>query len=456
MLVKTKLFIFNQIVCKYKLKYINLSIINQIFCIVFLFFCIVGCDDSYENIYRYSKIISQSKNYPVYLDMSEIGNIQVKEQSTLIAPFKIRSNDKYYFVGDMLKGVHVYEKAAGAVNYLCFIECKYLKTIELIDNQLFCNNFVDLVVIDVTDPLQIQILHREKNHFNRFTEYVEYWNIPYVESKGIIVGYQSHVISGIVTEKQQNLDFTEYDQLYENLTTKTIPDSWITNKPEEDKPYLGMVKVGDDEIYTYGKYNSWNICTYRSGYFRTREENIWSSSRGNYAPPYYYSGAYPFRMIYKDSIIYILGKSFNNQSGYSSCIVHRDEYPVPYSLYFPDFKPVDITYLSNAKAFFALSGQSIWGMYKHSDPVMGTMERYKDYQILSDAVAIFEERGMLITLGKELSVYSLSNDEIKIVREYKNISGTSYLKEGEVLVIVNPQGLFFYNINDLENIQLIQ
>ena len=92
---------------------------------------LLGCENNYEDIYRYSKVISQSKEYSVFLDMSEIGNIHVAARMPQVEPFKIVSNDKYYFVGDMLKGIHIYEKKAGSVSYLCFIECKYIK----IDNR---------------------------------------------------------------------------------------------------------------------------------------------------------------------------------------------------------------------------------------------------------------------------------------------------------------------------------
>ena len=180
---------------------------------------LLGCENNFEDIHRYSKVISESKEYSVYLDMSEIGNIRVTARLPQVQPFKIVSNDKYYFVGDMLKGIHVYEKKGGNASYLCFIECKYIKDFELVNNLLFCNNFVDLVVIDVTTHLQINILHREKNHFNRFTSYKDYWNVPFVEGKGLIVGKEMHVLTGTVTDKNPNLDFKEYDSLYGNLIT---------------------------------------------------------------------------------------------------------------------------------------------------------------------------------------------------------------------------------------------
>ena len=102
-----------------------------------LIFVLLGCENNDEDIYRYSKIISKSKDYPVHLDMSEIGNIQVTDGLPQITPFKILSNDKYYFVGDMLKGIHVYDKNSGSVSYLCLSNAGILKTSSLSTTDYF-------------------------------------------------------------------------------------------------------------------------------------------------------------------------------------------------------------------------------------------------------------------------------------------------------------------------------
>jgi hypothetical protein len=414
---------------------------------------LLGCENNNEDIYRYSKVISQSKAYSVYLDMSEIGNIQVTARLPEAAPFKIVSNDKYYFVGEMLKGIYVYEKKAGSASYLCFIECRYIKDFELAGNRLFCNNFVDLVVLDVSNPLQINILHRQKNHFNRYTSYKDYWNVPYAEGKGIIVGTETHVLTGTVTDKKPNLDFTEYDSLYGNLMSKVLPGSWFSDHPEYDKPYIGIIKVGTDQIYTYGTYNSWAICSFLSGTFNVREETLWTTPRGKYAPPYYFSDAYPVRMFYVDSLIYILGKGMN--SGYSDCITYTETYPLTFHLYFPTFTPLNITYLPNFREFLVLSGQSVWGGFKYPGQTSVYMEKYIDYKIPTSASSIFKIGNNVITLGNELSVYLPSENELKFVKTYTDISGTCYLKEGNVLAVGNANGLFLYDINDLNNIKLI-
>jgi hypothetical protein len=421
---------------------------------LFLVLILLGCENNNEDIYRYSKVISQSKVYPVYLDMSEIGNINVTARLQPVAPFKIVSNDKYYFVGDMLKGIHVYEKKAGSASYLCFIECRYIKDFELADNRLFCNNFLDLVVLDVSNPLQINILHRQKNHFNRFTSYKNYWNVPYEEGKGIIVATETHVLTGTVTDKKPDLDFTEYDQLYGNLTTKVLPVGWFSSHPENDKPYIGIIKVGTDQIYTYGTYNSWAICTFISGTFNVREEDLWSEPRGKYAPPYYYSDAYPARMFFEDNVIFILGAGSSNL-GYFDCITYNDTYPETYHLYYPNFKPLDITYLPAMQAFFVLAGNSVWGAFKIKNTTFYDLEKQKDYNILTDATSIVSIGNKVITIGNKLSVYLPSENELNLVKDYPDISGTCCSKAGNVLAVANAQGLFLYDINNLENIILI-
>lgn len=411
---------------------------------------LLGCDDKIEDIHRYSRVVSQSKEYPVYLDMSEIGNITVTASMPQESPFKIAFNDNYYFVGDMHKGIHVYEKNSGSVSYLCFIECQYIKDFDLVDNQIFCNNFLDMVVLDVSNPLQANVLHRQENHFNRFTSYKEYWNVPYLEGKGVIVGTQTHVLTGTVTDEKPDLDFTEYDQLYGNLTTKVLPDTWFSSRPEYDKPYIGILKVGTDKIYTYGSYNSWAICTFLSGAFNVIEEDLWSAPMGKYAPPYYYSNVFPVRMFFKDSIIYILS------SGYSGDrILYNDDYPLSYHLYFSDFRPLDITYVPTMQAFFVLSGQSVWGAFKNTDPTYTVIGKYIDYNIPTDATSIFLKGNSVITIGNKLSVYIPSENELTLVKDYPDISGTCYSKAEDILAVANTQGLFLYDINNLENINPI-
>jgi len=213
--------------------------------------------------------------------------------------------------------------------------------------------------------------------------------------------------------------------------------------------------MGTDEIYTYGTYNSWAICTYRSGSFVVREENLWTSPRGKYAPPYYYSNAYPARMFFEDDLIYILGTELNLKSGYCDCILYDEKFPTTYALYFPNFKPLDICYLPKLNAFFVLSGQSVWGVFISGDGATGFKKAYKDYQIATDATEILRVGDKLITLGNELSVYAATENTMSLVKNYPGITGKCCKREGNILTVANTQGLYIYDITDPENIKLI-
>jgi hypothetical protein len=424
--------------------------------LLFLAFILLGCDDKSEVLYRYSQTITLSKDYPVYLDMTEISNIRVRARLSQTNPFKIVYNDKYCFVGDRLKGIHVYERKNGSISYLCFIECRHITDFEIVDNLLFCNNLVDLVVIDISDPPHISILHRQVNHFNQYSSYKQGWNFPYVEGKGLIADYVTHTLTGTITHQHPGLDFSDLDQLYGNLTTTLIPQSWFTEE-NDYRAVPAIIKTSTNEVYTYGTYNSWAICTYQEGTFSVREENLWTIPRGKYAPPNYFNIAYPIRMFFEDEIIYMLGALFYYPGGNSQCIFEsQPEHNIVYELSFPTFKPIDICYMPQLNGFIALSDYSIWGAFISGNVVKGVNTTYVDYEIETGAMEIIRVGDKLLTLGDDLSIYNVSKKELVLVKKYPEISGMCCVQDGDFLTIANAQGLFIYDITDLENIQLIQ
>jgi hypothetical protein len=422
---------------------------------VILVFMLFGCEDVFKDSSHFSVSVTQSKVYPVYLDMSDIGKIQAIANFPLTDPFKILSDHKFIYVGEKLKGIHVYENNVAGLKYQCFIECRYITDFELADSRLFCNNLFDMVVLDVSNPLQTSVLHRQKNYFNQFTNYKKYWAIPYEEEKGIVATTESHDLTGMVSDKQPNLDFSAFDRVYGNLTTKAVPDSWFGNQAGNDRPLPALIKIDADEIYSYGSYNSWSICSFRSGIFKVREEDLWASPRGKYSPPYYYSNAYPVRMFLEDELIFNLGSEVNMKGGYCNCIIYHEKFPVTQNLYFPTFKPVDICYMPQKNTYFALSGTSIWGIFIYDEGPAGYKKTYKDLQVPTSAVEIFKVGDKIITLGTELAVYSVVEENLKLLKNYADISGRCCEKKGNLLTIADAKGLFIYDITDLENIKII-
>ena len=407
----------------------------------------VSCEDKYESIYsqKYSTPYTTTINYPIYYDASDIlVDVQVTPPVTLVSPYKIASNDKYLFIGEMMKGFHVYEKTGEhSVLPLCFIECKLSKAFDVIDEYLFCNNFADLLVIDVSNPQQASVKRRQKNHFNRYDSYVTYWNVPYTEGKGFVVDYHPVTVTAIVTDTQPEPDFSEYDKLYDNIIIKEMPLSLISGDPEASKPYVGIAK-NEKEIYTFGKYNSWAVCTYQTS-FHITEQDLWHTPQPIYPTPYYYSNAYPYKLFNKDGFMNIIG------SGYVDCGKYNT-YPSAYHHYFPDESQIDVTYMDTQDCFFILAKNRIRKTFYDDE----YYEHYIEYAITHGAVTITCVQDNIITLGDKLLVYDFPDETLPVVKEYPDISGICMVKHNDVLTIVNTQGVFFYDISNVNDIKLIQ
>lgn len=413
-----------------------------------------GCDDEYSTYHSFTKEVTQSKSYPVYLDMGKVGAIAVKSTSPLVSPFKIVSNPSHFFVGDSLGGIHVYQKDAHGTTKLCYIECPYLRDFDVIGNRLFCNNLTDMVVLDVSNPPTISLLHREPYYFNQFSDYKTYWNFPFQKGKGIQVNWETRTLTGTITDRQPQLDFSEVDAQCAHLTTTEIPDGWLENNYPRGKPYSALVNVANEEIYSLGTYNSWKVCSYSKGEFLTKD-----IKDAPYPSPYYYSNSIPVKLSYKENIIYILERNeANHSSGHVDCLLSTG-YFRGFHLYFPNCVPKDATYVPELKAFYILAGHYIWAAFTEIKeiPAFVAEEEYRKYPQLTDASSINYIDKKIITVGRNgLSIYLPGKEQLEHVREYPDISGRCFLFEENRLVTADLQGLKLYNTSDLNNIQQIQ
>jgi len=407
---------------------------NKIFYIIPLLFILASCEDRYESTHRYYRQFIVQKDYPIYLDAGDIlVDICVQPSVWPNNPFKIVANDRYYFVGEKMKGIHVYEKiATGHATPICFIECRHLKAFDVAGDMLYCNNFVDLLIIDVKDPLQATVKHRENEYFNKYSGYDLNMAKTYNYPNRYLIGYYSVILTGFESDKNPAPDFAEYDKQYNNIVVKEIPDTL-----KLDKPYVGIVNVAEN-IFTFG-FNTWVVtCSYTSGVFTTTQstkEFLRYSSPGN--------------LLYKDEKLYEVG---NNRITYLDDHYLFTQNP---NLFFWWNNTIDVVAMKEWANSFALLyendlmvidiGGGSWGIY--SAPPLG-------------ATSIINVNDTILALGQQLTIFRSRREYYDTyghifteqVKEYKNISGTSMLKEGNTLIVAGKQGLSFYDISDLERI----
>ena len=416
-----------------------------------LLFILVACEDKYEVTHEYSRPYSISKEYPIQLDAREIlVDIQIEAPVNPNEAFKIVSNEKYIFVGEKMKGVHVFEKSDESHTIpLCFIECKYIKAFDVVDNMLYCNNFVDLLVIDVTSPLQSKILHREKDYFNKYYSNSSF-NFPILYNSSIndlvyILGYKQVVLTGIETETAMTPepDFSEYDKLYGNMVLKEIPDTL-----QVDKPYVGIVNV-EGNIFTLGD-NCLMQCSYSSNGMKINQSTINIPNNFSVMP---YDN-----LLYKDGMIFITGLIWGLiYLDYNNIFAQSHLYSIN--------KVKDVVSIKQPKnSIVAISS------YEHSDFIISGfgLKAYNSFATngyISNATSLINVNDTVLALSNQslvlycLSSYYASNIlfwSIKTVNQPLAITGTSMLRDGNKLIVANKQGLLLCDISDLENITLIK
>ena len=411
---------------------------KKIFYIVLV--CVLcGCEDRLEEIHRYARFYSLTKDYPIYLDASEIVvDIEVTKPVQPQAPFKIVSNGSYLFVGEKMKGIHVYEING---NPLCFIECKHLKAFDVAKNLLYCNNFVDLLVVDVEQPQQATIKQRVKEYFNNYKENNLNLSVTTQAATGkklYVIGYKQVVITGTETHKDPPPDFSEYDEIYGNLIVKEIPESLRV-----DKPCVGIANIEGD-IFTLG-FDFIVQCSYESGvlqFFKPAMENPVPNTSYYRTMPY--TGFH-----YKDGMTYLMIQYGFAYWGYNASWGRYWSYPnVSHTL-------LDITPLKKWESGHVILSD----LYVEVTTfMMGSFNHY--YAPSQGATSMININDTILALGAQLALYQFiikgydyNSSSLELWLNYPNISGTSMLKEGNNLIVAGKQGISFYDISDLRKIK---
>jgi hypothetical protein len=376
---------------------------------------LVACEDQYED--THTRTFSSLYRYKtIKLDAGKVlVDVQVKPAVAPGAAFKIVSGDQYIFVGEMMKGVHVYEKTDSRhATPLCFIECKYLKAFEVKGSLLFCNNFVDLLVVDVEDPAKAKILHREGGRFNYYSGG---YQIPYDGT--------TFELTTIAEQLPQAGTFHDEAELYETVIVDEIPATL-----NYELPYAGFVKV-DDVVYT----NQFT-CDYVSGHFTLTQSLIGNLFHYNFTD-----------MRYEDKVLYTFGQNgYINYFDSEHALTQRKYYQ-----WFSDLK--DVAYMESQRMFWILT---------NSGSISGGMTldgvQYPKSTVAPDVSDMLCTGDYLITLGKALTVYNTVPlpEPLAVVKQYPDIQGACMAEDGDnTLMVAGRQGLSFYDISNLENITLI-
>jgi len=156
------------------------------FLITILALALTACEDT--------KLQTYSANVPLYLSYDELRtSFQITADEPLVQPGKIYFKDQYMYINEYQKGIHVVDLSIPANPVKkAFINIPGNVDMAIKDDMLYADSYVDLVLIDISNP----VLPNEVKRMEDLFEYVipTYdWDYPLDEideEKGVITSFE--------------------------------------------------------------------------------------------------------------------------------------------------------------------------------------------------------------------------------------------------------------------------
>ncbi|WP_128543971.1 hypothetical protein [Larkinella soli] len=135
---------------------------------------------------------------PVYATYEEVATIKTLGPQPLKSPGKIYVKDRYLFINEQGKGVHVIDNADPArPRKLSFISVPGNVDMAVKGTILYVDNTVDLVALDISDPAQVKVVKRIKNAYPN-PSYPQERGVQFEcadPARGIVVRWETAMVS---------------------------------------------------------------------------------------------------------------------------------------------------------------------------------------------------------------------------------------------------------------------
>lgn len=137
---------------------------------------------------------------PVYSTMTDIHDIKVEEKKPTLQAGKIYAYQNYILQNDLFTGIHIIDnKDRNHPVKIAFLNLPLSTEIAIKDNYLYTNNYLDLVVFDISNPANPKLVKRVENMFPVSVDQKHppilnaYFQCP-DSSKGVIVKWEKKTI----------------------------------------------------------------------------------------------------------------------------------------------------------------------------------------------------------------------------------------------------------------------
>jgi hypothetical protein len=130
---------------------------------------------------------------PVYASTTALENIEVTTVRSTTKAGKIYAYGNYIFQNELYEGIHIIDRSQAQPKKIAFLKVPFSTEVAVKGNYLYTNSVSDVVVFDITNPLQPTVVKRMKNAFPAVNqEYPPFSNVFFEcvdPAKGIVVDW---------------------------------------------------------------------------------------------------------------------------------------------------------------------------------------------------------------------------------------------------------------------------
>lgn len=187
---------------------------------MFLFIVFISCQDKLYEKYQAS--------VPVYMSYNDLREaVKNTEPQALKNPGKIYFKDKYIFINEYFKGIHVIDNhdPANPVEKV-FVDIPGNVDMAIKDNTLYADSYIDLVAIDIDDLNNIKEIYRIKDVFPYTVpvKKVDLTDEVIDQTKGVVVRWEVKEIEKEIKRQPQ-----PYPGPYYYYESYSFADKALTN-----------------------------------------------------------------------------------------------------------------------------------------------------------------------------------------------------------------------------------
>jgi len=400
----------------------------------------LGIGSCKDSSIEYRKYMANVPQYMSYEDMRK--PVKSTAAYAIATAGKIYIKDNYLFVNEKYKGIHVFDNSnpASPVN-LTFIDIPGNVDLAVKGNYLYADNYVDLVVLDISNISQPKEVSRIKDIFPyTIPETIGIYPISNIDKEqGVIVGWQAKEVTEEITNNgiSPYFYFEKGDGLFRMNASNGAPTQTVGVGGS-----MARFIINGDQFYGLNQTNMQVI---------------------NINQPTAPVAGIKIEMQRMVETVFIDNSNLfvGTQTGMLIYDISQPSNPVYKSVY-DHFQSCDPVVVKDNLAYVTLRAGNRCGNWQNvmevidlkviTSPVL-----MKSYSLVEPYGLGIDNKTLFVCDGKAgLKIYDASDPlriDLNILKQYPNLKALDVIPFGNVLIMIADDGIYQYNYSDLLNIK---